>query len=560
MYDHYNALLPNNLSPLLPTPSFLEISKMTKSSMMTILGRAHTIARISRETGIPTDELLGMVKEAKARKFVNACSRLLKGGLDLAKKFKVSLLSKGGERAMAQTTPVLIVGAGISGLTAAYRLTQAGVPVNAIEASDRVGGRIRTSQKALGTPFAIELGGEFIYSKHIYLRSLIEELGLHLVDLQAVDESLETQEIYFIEGRKLSLTEIIADFAPIADQINADLEAIADLKDYLTNSTKTLAAVELDNISIGEYLDRIPQTTPLIRQLVKAAYESYYGLNIEEQSSFNLIDLMGTQVDEFDILGATKQLFHVQGGNELIPQKLASLVSNSIETGTILEAINYLSDGRYRVALRSGNTSFDRTYERILLTLPLTLLRQVELNVDLPPLKKLSIDTASYGTHSKLTTTYAEKIWRTRYNSTANVYSDLGFQNTWESSESRYHPGMGLITQFVGGTQGVAIGTGSSEIHAQQLNSQLEQVFPGISNISMSDRTICSYWQAEVYARGSYLCYKPGEWTKFYGLERQRVGNIFFAGEHTSLENQGYMEGACETGEMAAMEILQDLG
>ncbi|NEQ40664.1 MAG: NAD(P)-binding protein [Okeania sp. SIO3I5] len=531
-----------------------------KSSMMTILGRAHTIARMSRETGIPSDELLGMAKEAKALKFPNACTRLLKGGLDLAKKFKVSLLSKGGERAMAKTTPVLIVGAGISGLTAAYRLTQAGVPVNAIEASDRVGGRIKTRQKALGTPFAVELGGEFIYSKHIYLRSLIEELGLHLVDLQAVDKNLETPEIYFFEGRKVSLAEIIADFEPIAEQINADLEAIANFKDYPTNSTKTLAVVELDNISIAEYLDRIPQTTPVIRQLVKSAYECYYGLNIEEQSSFNLIDLMDTQLDKFDILGATKQLFHVQGGNELIPQKLANLVSNSIETGTILEAINYLSDGRYRVALRSGNSSFERIYERILLTLPLTLLRQVELNVDLPPLKKLSIDTASYGTHSKLTTTYEEKFWRTRYNSTANVYSDLGFQNTWETSESRYHPGMGLITQFVGGSQGLAIGTGSPEIYAQKLNSQLEQVFPGISNISMPDRTTCSYWPGEVYARGSYLCYKPGEWTKFYGVERQRVGNIFFAGEHTSLENQGYMEGGCETGEIAAMEILQDLG
>ncbi|NET43660.1 flavin monoamine oxidase family protein [Okeania sp. SIO2B3] len=531
---------------------------MTKSPVMTILGRAHTIARMSTETGIPSDELLGIVKEAKARKFPNACSPLLKGGLDLAQKFKVSLLSKSGERVMAQTTPVLIVGAGIAGLTAAYRLTQAGVPVNVIEASNRVGGRIRTRQKALGTPFAVELGGEFIYTEHIYLRSLVEELGLRLVDLQAVDENLETQETYFFEGRKVSLAEITTDFAPIAEQINRDFEAIANFKDY---TTKIPAAVELDNISIAEYLDQIPQTTPAIRQLVKAAYETYYGLNMEEQSSLNLIYIIGAQVGKFGIIGAIEQLFYVQGGNELIPQKLANLVSNSIETGTILEAINSLSDGRYRVVLRSGNSTFERTYERILLTLPLTLLRQVQLNVDLPPLKKLSIDTASYGTNSKLITTYQEKIWRTRYNSTANVYLDLGFQNTWETSESRYHPGMGLITQFVGGTEGVAIGTGSPEIHAQKLNSQLEQVFPGISNISMPDRTIRSYWPGEVYVRGSYLCYKPGEWTKFYGVERERVGNIFFAGEHTSiLENQGYMEGGCQTGEIAAMEILQDLG
>jgi monoamine oxidase len=45
-----------------------------------------------------------------------------------------------------------------------------------------------------------------------------------------------------------------------------------------------------------------------------------------------------------------------------------------------------------------------------------------------------------------------------------------------------------------------------------------------------------------------------------YGVEGERVGNLFFAGEHTSLENQGYMEGGCETGQRAAVEILQDLG
>jgi monoamine oxidase len=112
-------------------------------------------------------------------------------------------------------------------------------------------------------------------------------------------------------------------------------------------------------------------------------------------------------------------------------------LADSIETGTVLESLSSLSDGRYRVALRSGSRTIERTYERILLTVPFSVLREIPLNVDLPPVKKLAINTLGYGTNSKLITGYREKVWRTRYGSTANVYTDLGFQNTWESSGVR---------------------------------------------------------------------------------------------------------------------------
>lgn len=91
-----------------------------------------------------------------------------------------------------------------------------------------------------------------------------------------------------------------------------------------------------------------------------------------------------------------------------------------------------------------------------------------------------------------------------------------------------------MITQFVGGTQGVVIGSSTAKTHAQQLKAQLEFVFPGISSLAMPYQAIRSYWPGDVFARGSYLFYRPGEWTRFYGVEGERVGNIFFAGEHTS--------------------------
>lgn len=530
---------------------------MAKSSLFKILNRVNGVARMSRKTGIPADELLEMTERRRAREFRIRRRQFLQGGLALTAAMAANVFPREGQRARAQTTPVLIVGAGIGGLTAAYRLSQAGVPVNVIEAKNRIGGRMRSFQKALSTPLSVELGGEFVNTDHLCIRGLAEELGLELVDLLALD-ALAVEKNYLFEGRRVPIAEIIRDYAPVAQQIDADLEAIDEFEDYTTVFPKIL---ELDNTSIAEYLDRIPNTTNTVRQIIKVAYTTEYGLDADQQSSLNLIYLIGTEPGEFEILGISDERFHVRGGNESIPQRLAQLLAGSVETGTVLEAIDSLPDGRYRVAVRSGTQTSDRVYERIVFALPFTTLRNVRLNVDLPPLKAAAINDLRYGTNAKAIGSYREKIWRNRYNSSANTYSDSQvFYNTWESAESRYTPGLGLITNFQGGSQGVALGSATPQVHVDRLNFELERWFPGISAAAIPFEALRSYWPGEPFARGSYSCYTPGDWTRFYGIEGERVGNLFFAGEHTSLENQGYMEGACETGELAATEILEDLG
>jgi monoamine oxidase len=260
---------------------------------------------------------------------------------------------------------------------------------------------------------------------------------------------------------------------------------------------------------------------------------------------------------KFSIYGYSDERFHIVGGNQQVPQQLAAQLTPFIETGTILNAIRTLPDGRYRVNLRAGESTFERTYERILLTLPFSTLRRVRLAVDLPPVKQLAINELGYGTNSKLITAYQERIWRTRYGSTAAVFTDLGFQNTWEAT--RYAPGdSGLVTNFRGGQQGVALGSGTPETQAQALLPQLEEIFPGISDLRQG-RAIRAYWPGERFTRGSYSCWLVGQYTTIAGSERERVGNLFFAGEHCSLEAQGYMEGGCETGEIAAYKIMRDL-
>ncbi len=518
--------------------------------LIDLVRRAYKVARLSNQSGVPPDELIEGIKQKVSRR------RLLNGGLAVASALAVASLDRrpGSGAVMATTSGVLVVGAGIAGLTAAYRLTQAGVPVNIIEARNHIGGRIQSLSNTAGTSITVELGGEFIDSNHTTLLKLVNELELQTGDLLASEASL-VANIWYFEGRSVPLAEIVTAFKPLAQQIDKDLASTGKSVNYKSYNQ---AAKKLDNTSIADYLNRYCKNS-VLRQLIRVAYVAEYGREAEEQSCLNLLLLIGTgtTVDTFSIYGVSDQRYQVIGGNQQVPQRLAERLADFIETGTVLEALRSLPDGRYRVSLRADNRTFDRTYERILLTLPFSTLRKVQLAVDLPPVKRRAIEQLGYGTNAKLITAYRDRIWRTRYKSAASVYTDLGFQNTWESTA--FAPGTsGLITDFAGGRQGLSLGESTPEAQAQILLPQLNKVFPGISALRQGP-AIRAYWPGELYTRGSYSCWLVGQYTTIAGSEGEPVGNLFFAGEHCSRTASGYMEGGCETGEAAAQEILQAL-
>jgi monoamine oxidase len=522
---------------------------MAKSELMASLQRAYKIARTSLKTGVPTDEIVDILKQKTTRR------RLLYGGLGLASALATATWGNGRDSAAFATIPkVLIVGAGIAGLTAAYRLRQVGVPVDIIEARGSVGGRMRSLANAAGTGVTVEIGGEFIDTDHRKLRSLAQELGLTTIDLLASDKAL-VPEIWYFQCRKISELEIINYFIPLAEKIEADLTAIGD--GDVTFCSYNQAAFILDNTSIADYLHQA-QINPILQELLKLSYTTEYGREATEQSCLNLIFLIGTNTDIFSVYGESDERFTIRGGNDQVPRLLANYVANVLQTDTELEAIRILSDGCYRVSLRSGYRTFDRTYERILLTLPFTTLRLVQLDVDLPAFKKKAIAQLGYGTNAKLITAYQQRLWRTQYNSTGATFTDLEFQTTWEPT--RYEKRTkGLITNFTGGEHGLSLGKGSAEFQAQKFLPQLDKIFPGIQNLRQGE-AIRAYWPGEKYTRASYACYLVGQWTSIAGAEQKRIGNLFFAGEHCSLSYQGYMEGGCATGEVAARRILKDLG
>ena len=117
------------------------------------------------------------------------------------------------------------------------------------------------------------------------------------------------------------------------------------------------------------------------------------------------------------------------------------------------------------------------------------------------------------------------------------------------------HPGaQGILVDYTGGTIGASL-TGTPDAHARTFLAQIEPVFPGISR-KWNGKVTLDFWTAHPYTLGSYSYWKVGQYTAFSGVEGEAVGTCHFAGEHTSQDFQGYLNGAVETGYRAAAEIL----
>jgi monoamine oxidase len=520
---------------------------MAKTPLIQSLRRAYQIARFAAQEQISSATALERWEERISRR------RWLQGSIAAAGALGAIALDRREDRQVnAAVAPVLIVGAGIAGLTAGYYLDRSGVPVRIIEASQRIGGRMLSQQKALGTETTVELGGEFIDSGHKNIRKLAQELGLVEVDLLATDRGF-TSDVWFFNNKSISERELITAFIPFAKQIDRDVQEIGDVNYKSTNAR----AIRLDRISIKTYLDRYC-ANPILRRFIEVAYTCEYGLEVHRQSAINLVLLIGKDPDKLEIFGSSDQRYHIRGGNQQIIDRLASKLKNRIETSTQLESLYSTPNGRYRVSLRSSGGSKEYTFDRVILALPFSVLRNINLSVNrLPAIKQTAIDELGYGTNGKLITSYSDKLWRTKYRSNGQSFSDLDTRETWEST--RYSPAKtGIITSFSGGDLGVQISRSKPTEVASKFTKQFDLIFPGVAKLS-TNKAIVPNWIDSTYSRGSYACYLVGQWTKFGGSEGERVGNLFFIGEHCSIEAQGYMEGGCATGVMSAAAILKDL-
>jgi monoamine oxidase len=447
---------------------------------------------------------------------------------------------------------VAIVGAGVAGLTAAYRLAAAGIASEVFEASERVGGRIFTREKFNDAGMFCELGGELVDSNHEDLIELCGELGLEIQELKAGDSGVD---FYFFGGKRRQDADLLPLFEPLARHLKVDAAGL-----YKDDESYSDKASRFDRISIEEYLSSKKDVDKWVIDVIRVAYTGEFGLEAGEQSSLNLLSYINPDTSGgFQVFGDSDESKRVRGGNSALTRALERAIDGKVPIHRGERLVRIRDDGsRIELSFQAGWQTKARSFRQVVCAIPFTMLRQVEgvLDLHLDPRQRDCIQKLGYGTNVKVMYGFRERVWRRAEaagpQSNGSVYTDLPSQCFWETSRGQKGDS-GILTNYLGG----AAGKGFHPKRFDETLAELDRIFPGAAR-AFDDRKAMMNWPSYQFTLGSYTCPKIGQVTTILASAGQTAleGRLLFAGEHTSEEFSGFMNGAVESGNRAAKEII----
>jgi monoamine oxidase len=453
---------------------------------------------------------------------------------------------------------VAIVGAGLAGLVCADRLQAGGIVPTIYEGQTTVGGRCRSLRGFFPGQVA-ELGGEFIDTQHKTMLGLANRFNLPLEDVS----KQPGEETFFFGGTHYSEADVVEQYRVFAPRMRADLKTTSGAPTFHSHTPGDIA---LDRIDLATYLATRAGDLPLLRSLLTVAYEGEYGLDAAQQSCLNLILFIhADRRSKFQPWGVfSDERYHVVGGNDAIAAGLLADFGGPVEYGRALRAVRRNAFGEFELRFASGAPAIA---DAVVLAIPMGVLRTIDLDTSLGLSldKQRAIATVGIGTNAKTMVGFTGVPWLEEHHAVGAFFTDAaGAQTGWETNPAG-HGVRSILTDYASGTRGRLLRDDRVQQQVSTWLGALEPMWPGVSAAAVRDGSdvaaVLAHWPSSPWARGSYSCYTPGQFTAVAGLEGERVGHLHFAGEHADsfYSWQGFMEGACLSGLTTASAILADI-
>jgi monoamine oxidase len=425
-----------------------------------------------------------------------------------------------------RTHDVVVIGAGMAGLTAARALAEAGRKVLVVEAQDRIGGRIWT--RHIGEE-AIELGAEFIHGRPPELWALIDEAGL---------------EIYERKGKRLCFED--GGLNDCGDEMDEAIQPLEKLENF-----------KGPDVSFAEYLDR--EKTPMEeRGSIIGFVEGFNAADHREVSAASL----GVQQKAEDASGGD-QVYRLRGGYDQLPRYLSEKITElggKVLTGTPVKEIQW-EQGLAEVV--SDLWSFNAP--QVIVTLPLAVLQNGSVTITPEPHQILeAAGRLRMGQVRRFTMLFSERFWEKLPPQPA--LEEMSFLFAFSEMPPVWwtpHPEpSNTITGWVGGPRSAALAGLDAKTLAGKACTVLARIF-GLRKDTVQKMLKGCYthdWQHDRFALGAYSYVATGGLDASREMAEPVADTLFFAGEHTDITgNWGTVHAAIRSGLRAAEQVLSGI-
>jgi monoamine oxidase len=526
--------------------------------------RMLAVATESERTGVPVDELLG---DADQRREGGLTRRELVGtGVGMAAGVA---LAGGPASALARSlkrtgTPrIAIVGAGLAGLRCAHLMwtESPGSPLatTVYEANpERAGGRCWTLRDYFSGGLLTEHGGSFLNTNQTAVRALGARLGLQEEVVDGGDLP-GGDEVFYIGASLYTVAEATADWQAFGFDA---------FKRAVKQARSGGGEARLDAMSVPEWLDSTPiGSSSRFGKLMMANTVTENGGDPADQSALDLIELMAGDPRSSPLpLPGDDERYHLIGGNDqLVSGMIAQLPPETIQHDHTLVAVRANGDRTTTLSFATSGSTVEITADYVVLALPFSTLRDVDLfKSGLSAEKRRVIRTMGMGTNAKIHLELSHKTWPSLGYSGATYGEWQRLACGWDDTvQLGPNASPALYLAFPGGKVGASGITGQAHGAAAAADvsfalGELEHVFPG-TTAAFTGRAYEDHWALDPWVQGAYSYYRVGQASTYGTLAGKTESRILFAGEHTSIVNIGFLDGAVETGERAARRLLRRL-
>jgi monoamine oxidase len=440
---------------------------------------------------------------------------------------------------------ILVLGAGPAGLVAAYELKQAGHRVTVLEATLRSGGRVHTIREPFADGLYAEAGAARIPSTHSLTRDYSKRFGLTLVPYKPMGEN----SVYYADGKRvIARTGQPVDLSPLglhftAEEVRMGPNGMYDK--YIAPFSKEIGSVPGD-----------AWPSPLLRKFgnqtianlmaslgASAAAIKYLCAGYEEDSALDYLrDAYSHEAPELD---------HIVGGNDLLPRAFANALADQIRYGSPVIRIEQDTHSVRAIVRREGQNSVVSA-DRMICTIPFSVLRHIAFAPRLSHTKQNAIDNLPYGSVTRIFLQYDRRFWLDQRCTGFAEMLDLPMEVWSPSHDQPGHRGLHLGYLYERIAKEFASFSKTERI-AHFLNL-MEKVYPGATkHFEGGDSFV---WNEQPFQRGAYAVYTKGTYDSLAPYVSQPEGRIHFAGEHTS-PWPGWIQGALYSGLRAAREVVQ---